>query len=377
MNWYRKIKIAEALWSPIGKDRSFEDHLIAYYEAEYLYHKCLNSFGKDIIWNKRMSNIVNNLKKKLLTEMDYLKNILQELFGGYLRAHSSDPLESFESRYGEYDFNDESIFSSTIIQFFGKIEEAYSKYKNINLIGKINRFVLSEIFNNINKFDSLNRISIKKSSEIADEIIAEIEAYGWERLSNSGIYIFKMSDTLKELLNATFEDDTKAIEWINANRLNLITIKEYLDYLRNRYSEYTTDYALFRKIEEIVTDNGEEESFIRELYINIVFPVWIERWNAEGLGEKKEIIEKANNGINSIKSFSDFKTKINMAIQIVHMSGNILDHLERYTSSYSRFVNFFGTEKGIKSIQNLMTDLSNGKYIDKWNKKLEENGIKI
>jgi len=108
------------------------------------------------------------------------------------------------------------------------------------------------------------------------------------------------------------------------------------------------------------------ESFIAELAQNLVFPLWLNYWQAMGIEGTRESVEEAYNMLKKEGDISNEIMAINHALNVTHQSGDMIDYLEQH---------LMGVD--VNSIKSLLDDLSSNTYIPEWNKELKEIGVKI
>jgi hypothetical protein len=126
---------------------------------------------------------------------------------------------------------------------------------------------------------------------------------------------------------------------------------------------------------EIANNYGLLTSIMTEIYRNIIFPLWYQKWGAEGIDKVRENIEQIYKDLLNAKTLQQNLIAINLVVNATHMSGRMINYLE--DPSYSETEIEDPEEEYSKSIGQTLDEISEGNYSDNWNKQLRDVGVEI
>ena len=119
----------------------------------------------------------------------------------------------------------------------------------------------------------------------------------------------------------------------------------------------------------LLEGQGQMQEFLIELNQHLVFPLWYDYWGGMGIDSTRELAQEAYEGLENANNFDEFHLALETAIQTCHQNGSMLEYLETYG----------GEEYGAdpQEIENIMTELTEGKGNAEWDKQLKSIGVKI
>jgi len=346
MNWYNRIRYAQ-VWE-VESDESFAEELKAFFELEYKY-QCLKNFPFEGL-DKRYQNIFSKVEDSLMYTMENLKGTLSSTFSGWLETHAlSDPAMWASKRSDPYG---EGYMSSYDAEeaLEGVIGE-YIRYSNGGQIPVYNRPNTSQVF-----------------STMLDQALSDPEKF----TSLQGVTNIIQEGERERLVEELYHDE---FENFGINQRGEAFQSE------EEAEAYIEDMVIGADIHEFVSNFGKEEllsllegqgqmdNFIVELNQHVVFPLWYDYWRAMGIDTTRELAEEAYEGLINAKNIDEFHLALEVAIQTCHQSGSMLDYLQEYG----------GEEYGAdpQEIEDLMTELTEGKENAIWDKQLRTIGVKV
>ena len=114
---------------------------------------------------------------------------------------------------------------------------------------------------------------------------------------------------------------------------------------------------------DMVSNIGLEDDILVELYKNFVFPKWVEHWKSLGIETTRKNVEDVYALLQSMdeNNMSESIKTINIALNTTHQNGDMLEYLEERT--------------GESNLRGLLDTLSEGTYVEDWNKELRAIGV--
>ena len=323
MNWFIPLKLAQA-WNTKWKDTHFlEDMVKTIYEIEYKLHMIQTKPFEGL--PQRKENIITKLEKELELVSKKLQQIFVNVFEGWLKEHAIlSPRTWAKQRVKTALEIFDTDFKALIDDFVFELQ----RYADMN----VDLFKLSPTLERV-----AGRQLLKEYKNILKE---DLKDMGWKEFAE--IYRLESKEDVKNFFKNIKKED--AIEWFQD-----IGDDTYLDI-----------------IDKIIEEKeGLLEKVLIELYQNALFPVWFNKWEAEGITQTRQTIE---NIYQKLKNTNQNNTKeligtINIAINASHQTGSMTDYFENiYDVEY-----FLG----------LLEDLTQGQFIEEWNNELKNIGVKI
>jgi hypothetical protein len=338
MNWYKTAKdlskIAQ-IWHFIDpndpnheyqedESTSFSGWIKEMYEMEYKY-----SMMSKLPFNghpKRKENILNMLKQSLVRVTEQIKVPLEKTIEDWLSKHALlSPNTWAKARVAEFEEMGDQPLDAVIDEYAN-----YSKYSGRVFRDSVFSKMMEDAMGNLDSYPSLKRVL---DTMLSDTIEGAKE------------YVVYNLDDFNLSHGTSFSDIEEAFNWIdstfNINTLNI-------------------DLETFTNI-----NIGDIEPILIELHQNLVFPLWYQYWSDQGIDEVRENAEKSYDELRNVSSsdIGDMVAKISIALNLVHMTGDMIEYVERYTGDI-----------GLKKVLNDMTE---GTFVDKANKELRSVGVQI
>lgn len=230
-------------------------------------------------------------------------------------------------------------YQNSTEQFQMMLDE-YNRY-SLDTAPPNNDFLITQMFrkalNNINQFPTLKKLDQTLQKIYQEDQIAELRSVGPEEFG--------------EMFNRQFKTKEEALNFIS----NELT------------SEYGIEYSIeINGFEGFLAQIGnyvDTNQLLKEFYQNMVFPVWYNHWKEQDIDKTRKQIEQIYKALYKSTSLNDLMTHINLALNISHVTGPMLDYLENDTGS--------------DNLKKILDSLSQGEDIPKWNKELKMVGVKI
>lgn len=370
MNWYTILKYSQVFrQEPINDIGEAIENI---YELEYKYSMIKNRPWKGQDFNRRRDNILNILENHLKLNINYVKKPLLKTIRTWLDKHaimSSEKwtVERMKENEEYLDENDMEIedakqglsvalyeFSSYYSLVEGGEQLTTNKEPDFDELLKI---AIEKLFNlnNKNSIEKIKNIILEFKKEMLlntdysgdYETIEEYNEYG-----NSFDKKFTSFDEL-----AYYIDD-----YIDTMKIEDVDSYDFSDFIDIYYG---TDFFIGRLIYE-----NAVVPLIYDIYSELVFPYWKGYWSSMNNSAKKDIrqtrktIETIYRNLVSANSIPENLSAINLAINLMHQTGSILDYIDEYG------------EQGDISYEDL-TNLSRGTNIPQWNEDLRKIGVDI
>jgi hypothetical protein len=332
------IKLAQ-IWNVQFSEDDVGELILAVYELEYKLSmaKFLQFKGMP----KRKENIINNLSKQTAIVANLLKNKLLEVYDNWLGDHAL--LDASVWADGRVKHLKDHSVTEKIESTLGELSSysrqlGYSDSKDRSDFGPALREAMRS--NNIATTEFFNKL--------AEEYIEENRVYVEEDLASR----YDDVEYFNDEFDTELEDEDEIRDYIS--NMSDDELVEKLDLLSN---------FIDLGVKEFINLYGNEDKIIKFMNEYYVFPLWYEKWSAEGIDETRENIEEVRERLNKSNpnSLSSFLSDINIAINTAHQTGNMTDHM------YSEY-----------ELEELLTVLTKtNTYTKKWNKDLKEVGFTV
>lgn len=337
----------------------FAEDMVKTYELYYKWYELTTKPFSGVPIRKQ--NILKQLQPELLRAMNNVSGVLLHVFGEWLKSHAiTNPrqwaiarLDDAAKSSGYDSFNDINDDETNASALTGIIYEwwNYTNKKQYSYgAGPSENAIRSMFFNTAVK--NINNLPIFKESIINKLIELEKENREYQ-LTSDGEEEYKRMYGLGENENA--EDHVTNVQ------------AEDIDVGEMIWTYYPESENI---IDLIGRDNFAD--VLIELNEKLVFPVWYDKWQAEGIDTTRERVETAyrtlkNSGPEDINKYS---ASLNIALNTAHQTGSMLDHVDNYLSQ---------NEENEVDIKNLLDQLSDPppNVIARWDKELKENGVEI
>ncbi len=349
MNWYFRTKFAQL--DVYYDEDDFADVVKALYELEYKW-----SMLKQRPFNghpRRYENILQSVQNNLVEAAELAKDMLIKVYEEWLSGHAiTDPLEWGEAR--TRDIVDMGDFEYVLE---GLIAE-YVQYSNPNAAMSFGYNRDNNVFELFKKgfFQALNQENLPKNLQaIKNGIIYGYREYMVETFLDNPREFNNMYGTEFEI-----EDQDEAEEYISKLDIGHIydaeyfyfdTIQEFQDAI-DRLNAYTPYYV-------------DLKGLASEMYTSMVFPVWFAKWQGEGIEATRESVEDTYKLLLSAspEDLGDMSAKVNLAVNQAHQTGEMSTYIENTYDS--------------NDIQAVLSELTQGIYVENWNEELREIGVQI
>lgn len=272
----------------LGIESTFElgKNLETIYEWEYKYHKIQQAKN---MHPKRKENLLNIIEQELSPIIDQISGDLGAVYDAWLKKHALlNPEDWAEARLPYEEFLDYGVEFS-----LGVIKNEYERYGGSNFEEKFvncNLEYFIPFFNEIkNDLINYNYDELEYFEEREDEEEIEYTKEIIERLSSMDL---NNPHDLKEFIN----------EYYYIESDNLIP-------------KITNDDSLF--------------TMLINFYAKEVFPLWFNKWEAEGIVDTREEIEGIYLDLININelSFNNALSAINIALNAAHQTGSMLEYI--------------------------------------------------
>lgn len=344
MSWYDKYCFAQ-IWVSDALDAdsdSFSEKLTALYELEYK-RSCLKNFKFKGVPQRR-DNILGHIEENLIRLIEDIRDVLVEVFQRWLSAHAIlNPSEWAQQRVAEdedshienliYEYERYMRNNEPTIAWMPDSERALRRAKSL-------RTILNEVEKHIDQYPSFKNF-------LEAGVLPDYISMAKEDLQSQGVEEFGRMHG-KEF--ATEEEAEAFIDNMGVSDFDLMD------------GFFAGDIESFQKSLE---QWGVLEGFVKEIYENIVFPLWYNFWRAQGIDETRERVENTFKTIQSVNALDidSSLSAINIAINESHQNGKMSEYIEQVT--------------GDSDISGLMKSLTDGHHNSDWDKQLVGVGVQI
>ena len=343
-NWYRiAIKQEAALDVPIWEHKAMEEPfsnaLSAMYELEYK-RSMMDSHGFRGA-PQRQDNMLKQLEARLVENTSYVRKTLLAVLKNWLSNHALLSPQTWANARVRNDEDTEmeegGKFGNMIWEYlrYEKPDSSRShKDRNIKFHQLVNN-----AYNNPN-FPEFN-------NTIGEFFLPDYKNMLYDELSSDGLEEFNNMYRHEN----PFQTEEQAEEYID----NITT--ENLDLESLLYFE---DFDSFEKYMEMA---GNADSILKEFYQNFVFPIWADKWKAEGIEETRRLVEEAYKNLKkaSPKDIGNLIVATQTALTVSHQTGDMIEYVDQFT--------------GESDLNALMNSLSDGKNVEEWNQELRRVGV--
>ena len=314
----------------IDSDGELKSELEMMYEWEYKYSKIKVSINARN--EKRVSNILKTIRMKLNPILNSIIEKLATVFESWLGSHALlSPRTWAEKRVEELENGGDS-YEETIMEsaFYEWVRYAYNTPRDTD---KYNDEFYSKVF-----------------IAVYDQIDDQVYDYAY---SMNDFHIANYRDDLKSA--KTDEERQGLQERIDQleNFEGFSNAEEALDYIENSYGD-AKEYL------DYITINDDD--IVIAAFEKVVFPVWFEYWEAEGIVETRENVQKVYDNLITSQNEPDMSKKmmnINIALNTSHQTGSMMEYVnERFGVS--------------KNDLDELNDIGEGK-IAEWDKEVNLN----
>jgi hypothetical protein len=320
---------------------NFPDLLEDLYKFEYTYSMLRNNaFSGN---ERRKANILQHVEKVFREVLEEVRNVLVAVFEEWLRHHAiTDPNTWARDRVlGQGDSFDSynEVFNSLIWE--------YGRYAHPHLLrvhdggGQLKELTEKDLMNNPEMDEPLWDLMGGKEQFVEDWVQTEMDE--WTS------YPEDITERYDLEANAT-EDE---VEFAIRERFEEMELQEAMEYFDPDFD------SLLRN-----ADPDDTESFLIAFAEYMVFPVWFDYWQPQGIEETRNRIEQMtmklqnpNQDLN--RAFAD----VNIALNIAHQTGDMTEYIENVTQD--------------SNLKEHLQELSDGKIIPEVLPVLRESGVKV
>lgn len=367
------LLLTEAIWDTKKIDNSdeedfenestiqFANALMSFYELGYKYHKLLHFSNSFQGHEKRYENIMNNVVTSFVESATICKDVLLKILHGWLRDHAlTNRTKWAEGRIRFYNEDDTATFETP--------EGCKLIFERIN-VEYIDRLRQSKNISHYNRVPDINL-----GQYIQRDYAKKNELY---KLIGNQI---QTSGELDEFVHASYDD----YEYDNKDNDNILTYDQYYDMKSedNNYIEGAIDNMFD------ICDNNDtiellysncNETYIKDIFVDIlkkkVFPIWFSIFQPQGIVQTRKAASDIYNQLKStkVKDIGNTISAISLALNAVHQSGRMIDHVK-----YAGVSDWFDIEIDGKSLSwdKFLDYLSNIDTTD-WDNELKEAGLNI
>lgn len=287
-------------------------------EWEYKYHKILNASN---LHPKRKQNILNKVEAELEPITRFIIESLQDVYADWLSKHALlSPRDWAKARLDYDEF--EGYGAETTI---ASAKNEYERYGGRNFETKF-------FMTNIHYFkDTINEIL---KSEV-DNARSELEYYE------------KQNDT------EAAQNQQERLDYFE--NLDLNNEDELINFFENDAYVYLDDNST------LLSNHPNLYDMLIDFLEKEIFPLWFDRWEAEGIVETRENIEELYNELQEAQNVP-LKQKmgiINEALNAAHQTGPMLDYISNKHDNIDK--------KFLDSLSN--------KDVSEWDEELKEMGV--
>lgn len=298
MNWYQALKTAQ-IWN-IQSDESFEDELRKLYELEFKYNM-LRSYPFTGM-EKRRSNILLRLEKEARETIDYVANIIDDVFTQWLAGHAiMDPAQWAAARIEDSEYTEPG---ETLNSFFGEFR---------NLTGQGNNYMdptPTDCYRIIQYFNS-NPALFEEFMKFVRQDMIDMEYNNIQ-----GEHYETEEEREAELAERTsFAGEMTIGDWIET-------------YHEGAGNDQDQIIAAIEQISNFIP----VDNILSGLYEDVLFPIWMEKWGPEGIEETRDTIENIHASLKTIgnQDIANALSTINIALNASHQTGQMTDYLDAH-----------------------------------------------
>lgn len=321
-----------------GQDEEFEDLLRDWYKLEYVYSMLMNKPFKGNA--ARKNNILKHVIREFQEVNSTLGAVIAEVFKYWLSLHAiNEPYAWAAARVGEgWEEGFESIWVNTLWEYI----RYHPKFQHNTRDPRISTIAEQALLREIEQKPYMKEFLFEFVGGKEAFIEAEGENAVDEWLSDPE----DVTDRLNLPADATDEEVREAAE-IRAEESDIS------EYIGGTISDGINDL-----------DPDDAERFLIAVNEHFVFPLWFEKWEAEGIVETRENIEDLYARLlNPPQELGKHYALVNEALHASHQGGKMLDYLEDYVGSSS--LNYF------------LTSLSEGKFTAELDNILRKAGVQV
>ena len=348
MNWYQRLKYAQ-IWD-FDNSEDVVENLSAIYELEWKLHALKNYDFKGL--PQRRDNIITKLEENLDEAIEVVKEPILYTFRKWLDNHALLDPQTWAAQRTIGDYNDFNEYSIDIgeDEALKLVIEEYKRYQNGNQpwtpAWKSPNWdsAFSEMLRDAAQFEDQMPSLVKLKEMYAAD---QQERYG-EELFSEGFEQFG-----EMYVGQPFESEEAAELWIEENSSNF------------DLADYIYDFGIEGFTQSLGYAGVSLQQFIQDLNQFLVFPLWYDYWGSQGIEETRENLQEIYDMLESANSLEENIAAINVALNAVHQTGDMLQHLENYSNIPS------------SEIKDILDNLSEGTNLPKWNKQLRQIGVKV
>jgi len=380
MNYFSLLfeqMLMEAIWdtnetfSELGIDgdpnntESFITNLINYYELYYKYYELTTKpFSGH---PKRKENIELQLKTRLISSMENIRNVLLPVFKNWLASHAiTKPQEWARARLRDQvdDIGYDSIYDMSA----GDIGEALDSliwewyryvYPNRQVYQRPNESSIRSMFFQAVTKNIANMPNFQAA--IGNNLIAIEKERRQMDLADMGEEEYKQQFGLGE--NDSAEEHAENVQLSDLDIGDMVS------------SYYDDMSSLAERI-----DADHLEPVIIELYEKMVFPVWYGTWKKQGIDQTRKNIEVAYKTLKNtpIDDVNKMAAAISIGLNAAHQTGQMIDYVSDYLEKNvdSGEYNEPTYDKGLKNLLDTLTNTPEN-IMTRWNNELEEIGVSV
>lgn len=316
---------------------NFPDLLEDLYKFEYTYSMIRNnSFSGN---ERRKANILQHVERVFREVLEEVRNVLVAVFEEWLSHHAiTDPNTWARDRVLGQDHSD-----VTFEDRFYYLAEEYGRYVYPHLFDIVKKyeFALQDILQNNEMEEPLWDLMGGKE-QFVDELV-QTEMDEWS----------SYPEDITERYDLEADATEDEVEFAIRERFEEMELQEAMEYFDPDFD------SLLRN-----ADPDDAESFLIAFAEHMVFPVWFNYWQPQGIEETRNRIEQMtmklqnpNQDLN--RAFAD----VNIALNIAHQTGGMLDYVENVTQD--------------SHLKEHLQELSDGKIIPEILPVLKESGVKV
>jgi hypothetical protein len=352
MNWYSVIKLAQ-IWQPttiideagLEDEYSAEDKIRAFYELEYKY-----SMIKMHPWKahtKRKENILKKLTAKIASVCNGLKGILDYVFSDWLSKHAlTDPVQWSKARiHDTADFNYYADTGNIKDLFIGPMHEWW-EFLHPNQRGYMNHTVIEaafirELSKHINDMPSLKSMLSDFLHDHKEMLTEDLLSEGFEEFGNR--------------MGQQFQDEVQAQSYIDGLAMDTMDLSEFWE---------ISGIDNLDTLSRIAYSTGVWEELLIDINSKMVFPMWFDKWSAEGIEDTRATIEDIyqNLEMSNDGNIEHMCAAVNAALHAAHQNGDMIEYISQMTG---------------EELAPLLKEESNKANFDEWNNQLRAIGVEI
>ncbi len=303
-----------------------------FYELEYKFNQLKNNSFMGLPKRREaLLKIIENTASKI---NKVIAESFIEVFSEWLDRHAIlDPHQWATSRYQDYaDIEFQYLMSEVFTE--------YNQYSGPDYFDTTIRKIIEDIENYPNLQKLLNFGAV-------DYFQTELDNLGWREfyLIYSGLLSgVNNGDDFRDFLSSGKLPSTDFL--MNFVEIFCESSKQFSEAIENLFNYVSVN----------------EEDLVIELYENLVFPVWFEKWRMEGIEDTRNTVEETYQTLQKINTLPIEKQfmQINIAVNTTHQTGSMLEYY------YEKF------EVG-KFELDVLSDMDT----TEWNRELQEIGVEI